>query len=384
MYLLHATFEAIAFIVLGIGSLALFSPFKIWSQKESQKETFSESSVSKFNTSLVNTVISFFSKQALFFSIVTADIAMIGIVYGGESIFNIPISTFISYFTIAISLSGIAAIYLRYFKSNTIKLIVKLHVPIIGLLLCIGYFLQNSPLDLSYLVSCSTSLVFLWVLIIKWDYDLASKMLYALVFWLIFYFTSLLWILFFNDSISWTTVFMILFLYSVIFFEGVSVEYFKTLREPIRAISLIWLYTSTVAFWIFLFKDGSFWFVIGLLLSLAFNVYVHASFENYPSLVFSTIIPVPLYYFFFGISENFWIFLISSFLITSWLTFFWRIIRTPYRWDEYVFQSVALLVLIGNIIYYGWKVGISGIFEYSILLLLFSFVIFMSYLQIRK
>ena len=109
----------------------------------------------------MNTVISFFSKQALFLSIVTADIAIIGIVYGGESIFNIPISSFISYFTIAISVSGIAAIYLRYFKSNTVKSIVKLHVPIIGLLLFIGYFLQNSRPHLPYLISFSTSLFFL-------------------------------------------------------------------------------------------------------------------------------------------------------------------------------------------------------------------------------
>ena len=65
-----------------------------------------------------------------------------------------------------------------------------------------------------------------------------------------------------------------------------------------------------------MFIDDSYWFVLGLLLSLAFNVYVHSRFENYPSLVFSTIIPVPLYYFFFGISENFWTFLISSFLVT--------------------------------------------------------------------
>ncbi len=384
MYLLHATFEAIAFVILGIGSLVLFSPHKIWAQKESQKKDFSENSVSKFNDSLVNTVISFFSKQALFFSIVTADIAIIGIVYGGEFIFNIPISSFISYFTIAITVSGIAAIYLRYFKSNTIKSIVKLHVPIIGLLLFIGYFLQNSLPDLPYLISFSTSLFFLWVVVLKWEYELQLKMIYALVFWIILYLTTLLWILFFNDSVSWGVVFMLLFLYSVIFFEGVSVEYFKTLREPIRAISLIWLYISTIAFWILLFKDESYWFVLGLLLSLAFNVYVHSRFENYPSLVFSTIIPVPLYYFFFGISENFWTFLISSFLVTIWLTFFWRIIRTPYRWDEYVFQSVAILVLIGNIVYYGWNVGIAGIFEYSILLLLFSFLIFMSYLQIRK
>jgi hypothetical protein len=43
-----------------------------------------------------------------------------------------------------------------------------------------------------------------------------------------------------------------------------------------------------------------------------------------------------------------------------------------------------MCVLVGNVIYYGWRVGIAGIFEYSVLLLLFSFVTFISYLQIRK
>ena len=121
-----------------------------------------------------------------------------------------------------------------------------------------------------------------------------------------------------------------------------------------------------------------------LFLSLAFNVYVHARFENYPSLVFSTLIPVPIYFFFFGFSENFWSFLISSFLLTLGLTFFGRIIRTSYRGDEFVFQTVAMLVLLGSTISFGWRVGIQGIFEYSILLLLFSGMLFVSYLQIRK
>lgn len=133
-----------------------------------------------------------------------------------------------------------------------------------------------------------------------------------------------------------------------------------------------------------MFTENSYWLVFFLLLSLAFNVYVHARFENYPSLVFSTLIPVPLYFFFFGFSENFWSFLISSFLLTLGLTFFGRIVRTSYRGDEYVFQTVAILVLIGSTISFGWRVGIVGIFEYSVLLLLFSGMIFVSYLQIRK
>lgn len=210
------------------------------------------------------------------------------------------------------------------------------------------------------------------------------KLIYSMVFWLLFFLSCILWVLYFRKAVSWSVVSVFLFLYSVVFFEWVSFPQFKIFREPIRAISLLGLYLSTVSMGILLFTNGSYWFVFFLILSLAFNIYVHSRFENYPSLVFSTLIPVPLYYFFFGISVSFWGFLISSLLMTLGLTFFWRVIRTSYRWDEFVFQSVAILVLVGNTVSYGWRVGINGIFEYSILLLLFSIVIFTSYLQIRK
>ncbi len=207
---------------------------------------------------------------------------------------------------------------------------------------------------------------------------------HILILWIVFLLNCVLGMIYIFDGIDWSTAVVFLFLYSIAFFEGVSFPQFKAFREPIRALSLLWLYISTISISIFMFTENSYWLVFFLLLSLAFNVYVHARFENYPSLVFSTIIPVPLYFFFFGFSENFWSFLISSFLLTLGLTFFGRIVRTSYRGDEYVFQTVAMIVLLGSTISFGWRVGIVGIFEYSVLLLLFSGMIFVSYLQIRK
>lgn len=385
LYLIDAKLEAVGFVFLGIISLILFSPYKIFGRRKAESIHSSlKETVGEVKSWVSNTIISFFSRQALFFSIFTADIAIMGIVYWGTSIFWIQLSLFIPYFILFLSFCFIVLVLLNRIQSNTLRQIIEVHPLIFSIFLLIDLFLLWGKPDLLYNIAFTGYSFFLSILLLKWNSTPIKKQIYALLFWVVFLIHWNIWLIYFFTWFSWSTAAFFLFFYSVAFFEGVSVSQFKIFRESIRAISLLWLYISTISIGIFMFIENSYWSVFFLFLSLAFNTYVHAQYENYPSLVFSTLIPVPLYYFFFWISENFWSFLISSFLLTLGLTFFWRIIRTPYRGDEYVFQTVAMLVLLGNTISFWWRVGIVGIFENSILLLLFSGMIFVSYLQIRK
>ncbi len=151
-----------------------------------------------------------------------------------------------------------------------------------------------------------------------------------------------------------------------------------------RAISLLGLYIGTSILMGLLIWNNEIWAIALLTISLSFNVYVHTRFENYPSLVFAMVIPISMYLSFFARPATFSTFFIGSLAITFGLTFFGRIIRTPHRLDEYIFQSIAVLLLIGNSISYGWRIGFMGILQFSVLLLMFSVVFFVSYLQIRK
>jgi len=321
LYLLGAYFEAGAFVLLGVGSIILFSPYKFFRHKDEHRDSISET-VSHVESSVTQGIISFFSEQALFLSIVTTDIALTGIVYGGESIFGINVSEFISGFAILLGISGAVLVFMKYLQSKTVRQIVEIHVPILGFFLLVGYFLQGENFDWWYALAFLCTAVFLGTLVYRGDLSNVRRQVYSLVFWVLSYLTIIVWMMFIGGPMSWNAVTTFLFLYSIAFFEGVSFPQFKVFRESIRAISLLGLYLSTVSYGILLFTHESYWTVLFLLLSLAFNVYVHARFENYPSLVFSTVIPVPLYYFFFGISDNFWGFMVSSLLVTLGLTFF--------------------------------------------------------------
>lgn len=322
LYLLDAYFEAGAFVLLGVGSIVLFSPYRFFAKKEKSEHASMSETVGGMRSQLTQSIISFFSQQALFLSIVTTDIALMGIIYGGQNIFGISLEAFVSGFVLFLTLGGIAAVFLEYFQSNTVRQVVEIHVPIVGLFLLIGYFLQGQSPDLFYNFAFLGATGFVGTLIFYGGLPQIKRQIYALVFWILCFMTVIVWAMYFDASISWETMTTFLFLYSVGFFEGVSLPRFKAFREPIRAISLLGLYLSTISYSVLLFTGESYWTVLFLLLSLAFNVYVHARFENYPSLVFSTVIPVPIYYFFFGISDNFWGFLISSLLVTLGLTFF--------------------------------------------------------------
>ena len=384
LFLLDAYFEAWAFILLWITSLIFFSPFR-FSRSHSDIETnHIENTETSLKNSIQDGVVSFFSKQALFLSIITTNIALLGIIYSGESFTWIQISTFISSYIILISFFWIWVIYKKFFQIPLLSQISEIHIPVLSCLLFLWYYFQGETLDVWYSISFLSSAVFFTYFLKKTELSFVKKQLYGIFIWFFLYITSIIWFIFLFGNIAWEWITTLLFIYSVVLFEWVSFAWYKTFRESVRAVSLLWLFISTISYFFLLFQNSSYWIVLFLLLSLIFNIYIHARFENYPSLIFSTIIPVPLYYFFFGFSETFGGFLLSLVCIGLGITFFWRIIRTPYKWDEYVFQSVAVLVFIGNTLSFGWRIWIHWILEYSVILLLFSILTFVSYLQIRK
>lgn len=384
-YLLGAYFEAAGFVLLWVISLVFFSPFRLSKNSSDTEYAGPNDRVDKVKSTVREAIISFFSKQALFVSIITTYMALIGIVYSGGAYFWIELLTFISWLIFFISGIWLFLVYQSFLWSKIIQKIAETHISILGALLIFWVLLTSESVSLFYSISSVFSAVYLLSFLLRADLNTAKRQIYGIFSWLLIYLVILVWWIYLFGSISLFSAVTLLFIYWIFVFEGVSIQYLKPFREAARAMSLFGLYVATIAYFFLLFHSEWSWAsVFTLLVSLAFNVYVHSRFENYPSLVFSTIIPVPLFYFFFGFSETFLGYVVSSAVITLWLTFFWRIIRTSYRGDEYVFQTVAMIVLIMNTISHAWRVWIDGVFQYSLILLLFSLLSFISYLQIRK
>lgn len=384
-YLLDAYFEAVGFVILWIVSLIFFSPFRFSRNTSDADRAWPNDRVDKMKLTVKEAIVSFFSKQALFVSIITTYVALIGIIYSWGAYFWISLQSFISWLIVGISGIWTFLIYRSFFWSVTLAKIVETHVCILGALLFFWILLADESISLLYAVSSLCSAIYLFLFLLKTDLSAIKRQLYGVFTWMLLYGVILIWGIYFFGNISWFSIVTSLFVYCIFVFEGVSTSYLKPFREAARAMSLLGLYVATVAYFFLMFRSEWHWLsAFALIISLAFNVYVHTRFENYPSLVFSTIIPVPLFYFFFWFSETFFWYIVSSIIVTLWLTFFWRIIRTSYRGDEYVFQTVAMFVFVVNTIAHAWRMWITGIFQYSLILLLFSLLSFISYLQIRK
>jgi hypothetical protein len=172
-------------------------------------------------------------------------------------------------------------------------------------------------------------------------------------------------------------------LLSIVFFEVTTLHWFQKVRSLVRTFSLFLSYFSLIFLWYY----SIIWYLLSipiLLIQLFFQIYVHRKYENYPSLLFSSIVPICIYLFFFSPPHTFLAAIFHALCIFLLLTFLWRIVRTGYQYDEYVFQTVAtgtILVLLGS---YLFRFSERTLPEISWILLLFSISFFVSYFQIRK
>ncbi len=90
-----------------------------------------------------------------------------GMVYGGESIFKIEITTFIPYFIIFLTIGGIALIHFNKNQSNMIRQITEIHTVIFGIFLLIEFFLIDGSANFIYNIAFTGYSLFLITLLLK-------------------------------------------------------------------------------------------------------------------------------------------------------------------------------------------------------------------------
>ncbi len=146
---------------------------------------------------------------------------------------------FLSVFVIAVCICGIIGVFFEYFQNATFQRIIELQVPILGFLLVAAYFFQDGTPDFLYCSAFFGLVVFLASMLYSQSGSASRKIAYSLVFWILLFVSVIFWIMHFRGSVTWEISGIFLFLYSVGFFEAVSLPQFKLFREPIRAISLL-------------------------------------------------------------------------------------------------------------------------------------------------
>jgi hypothetical protein len=115
-----------------------------------------------------------------------------------------------------------------------------------------------------------------------------------------------------------------------------------------------------------------------------FNLFVHRKFENYPSLFMAVFAPVAPVLTYISAPAGLIEYIITAGVTAGLVTFLGRVLRTRYSYDEYVYQALAILLMIIFTGEYVYTVGFQGVLQISCILLLFSILFFVSFLQIRN
>lgn len=376
----------IVFIVLWIASFFFFSPFSFFhSKKQEDSNQRPEVSVSnKLRKKLSRGIVDFFKNYIFISALVLLYLSIFWMIYGLSDILFFSVQEFIT-----ITSCCYAAVYciLRFFHGKSERLYGFLEI---NLLIFTLFSLVSSGVNFplsGFLESLSYGFLGVAWLYRLWSNETLSKArlhLSALLTWILFYVWILTTIFLLFPNPTLLMIVGVTSIYSISSFEIVE---FQGLQRSRQFVRILWLFLSYISICIlgFLsFQEESIMVIPLLLLMLFFQVYVHRRYENYPSLLFSTLIPVWIYLFFFTQPTSFFFFLVFSWALTLILTFFGRMVRTGYPYDEYVFQTVATISMIVSTIVYWYRVWFHSILEFSWVLLLFSVLFFVSYLQIRK
>jgi hypothetical protein len=115
-----------------------------------------------------------------------------------------------------------------------------------------------------------------------------------------------------------------------------------------------------------------------------FNLFVHRKFENYPSLFIAVLAPVAPVLTYVSAPTSLIQYIITAGITAGLVTLLGRVLRTHYSYDEYVYQALAILLLIIFTGEYLYVAGFQGVLQISCILLLFSILFFVSFLQIRN
>ena len=386
-YILGANLESALFWIGGVLTFFFFAPFRIFWSRESESHADIPSQTRVLQAALGNRIIQFFSQSAIFVAVILFYLALFGAIYGLSDLLHFQIRDFSSWLSILVSLIvGIAA-YFHFFQNQTARILGEVNLGIVWILsivLILFWFERGISFQelLGYWLCVGALFILMWK--DEWQISLGRKVGFTICLWMGIYFAWVAGVVFLFDGMSLFSASTSLLLYSIFCFESAASPRLQKTRELIRAVSLFGIYAATILLSVLILWDMSLLTGALLLVSLSFNVYVHTRFENYPSLVFAVVIPIILHAAYIGQPETFLWFFFGSLFLTLGLTYFGRLIRTPHKMDEYIFQTLAVVTLIGSTSIYAWRVWFSGILEFSGLLLLFSVLFFVSYLQIRK
>lgn len=208
-------------------------------------------------------------------------------------------------------------------------------------------------------------------------------LLFGFVFGYLLLLELSLWITGFEDA-AWVYC-AVAFLWWSVVFEWVSSKIFRECRIFVRLFSILFVYAGTIGLTVlYAFWWVGHWVLILLLLAIFFNAYVHQKFQNYASLLLVLIVAVSIFERVLGISDSFLLTLITGWMLAFGLAFGSLIFKSSHSYDQYFFQWSAIVAAIGHFIAYSWEYGMMGTLNFSILLLFFSGLFFVSYLRIAK
>lgn len=390
-FLLNAYVEAGGFVLLGIISLFLFGPFRFWSasgQSEDQKDAASQ--LDNIRSKLKEQTISFFKRGIFPLSVGLFYIAIFGIVWSLSGTLHIALSAFAHDLAIVVSLLLIVAFFTPLREKSILLELGRANILVLSLLewgMLVNH-LFSAEIPSFHLIIAVFILIAAIVVTFIEEYRRSAAFSHSfLLFFFIFVylFSTLLFLSgsWFEEGI-WVYCMMAIVLWTG-FFEIVSNKIFRECRIFVRLFSILFVYAWTIG----LIGLYTFWLVgqgviVLLLLSFFFNVYVHQRFENYLSLLFCLLVPIAIFERIFGISENFFLTLISWGVLSFGLVFGSFMLKSSHKFDEYFFQATAIIAALIHFAAFGIVYGMMGLLYFSILLLFFSALLFVSYLRIAK
>ena len=383
-FIINSTVLAWIFGILSIAGAVFFSPIRFPKKNKNTSQKTEKSNISSQSSTLFlkKSYVNFFRKNILTVAVIFFYIAVTGILWSASQYFWKDFS-----YTLLIFLLIILSIYFifsllhkkNFWEYENIFLYNLLGVWFVGTVIIIfissGYKI-TTLIFLGILISC---------LVLQAYRQIESKKVNSAK--LLFLCALLEIILLLEILISPVGIWQVslLLITWIVYFEIGSINLFKTFRGIIRSVALILVYFATFFLWYF-FVSGAIGFLewIMLIISSFFNFYVHRRFENYPSLLFTAVTPFILIWVFFLPPSTLGNYILYCIFIGGGWTLLGRIFRTQYVYDEYIFQTITIGALLVSTGYYFFITGFEGVLQISSILLMFSGILFISFLQIRK
>ena len=176
---------------------------------------------------------------------------------------------------------------------------------------------------------------------------------------------------------------------SILFYFIVKMDFFKNNKKILKSIWLIFLYISSLAWIVYLFKNEINYFVLLILLySTAFNFKIHLKYQNYISLFFTVLPGVFIIYYLYFQYFYVWYqkeetFITFSLFISLMFVLFTYFKTLKYSFDYYFFHIIWYLINIISIVYFFYVNGFD-IFNFWVILLFDSFYVFLSVYKLNK